>query len=61
MIQTILATIRRIILSGGVPLDGVGTHIGGGITDTIRTISSRTIILANITATTMPGTITMHM
>ena len=39
----------------------VGTHIGGGITDTIRTISSRTIIPANITATTMPSTITMNM
>ena len=48
-------------MTGGVLLDGVGTRIGGGITDIIHTISSHTIILANITATTMPGTITIDM
>lgn len=48
------------ISTGGVLLDGLGTGLGGGISDTIDSISSPTIILGNITATTnwlMRGTI----
>jgi len=40
------------ISTGGVLLDGLGTGLGGGISDTIDTISSATIILGNITVTT---------
>ena len=49
-----------IMLTGGV-LDGVGTTVGGGITDIIHITSLRTIIVGTITDTTMPGTIAMRM
>ena len=52
------------ISTGGVLLDGLGTGLGGGITDTTYTISLSIIILGNITATTnwlMRGTIRITM
>jgi hypothetical protein len=60
MMVTTPAMIQMIILTGGVRLDGLGTGLGGGTTDSIHTISSPIIILGNITATTnllMLGTI----
>jgi len=44
--------IQVIIMTGGVLLDGLGTGVGGGITDTIHSISSPIIILGIITGTT---------
>ncbi len=64
MMAQIPACIQRTILTGGVLLDGLGTGLGGGITDTIDTISSPIIILGNITVTTnmsMLGTIRLTM
>jgi len=52
------------ISTGGVLLDGLGTGLGGGISDTIDSISSPTIILGNITVTTnllLLGTIRITM
>ena len=40
------------IENGGVLLAGLGTGLGGGITDTIDSISLPIIILGNITVTT---------
>ncbi len=48
------------MLTGGV-LDGVGTTVGGGITDIIDITSLHTIIAGTITATSMLGTIAMRM
>ncbi len=64
MMAQIPACIQRTILTGGVLLDVLGTGVGGGITDTIDTISSPIIILGNITVTTnlpMLGTIRLTM
>ena len=47
-------------MTGGVR-DGVGTTVGGGITDIIDITSLYTIIVDTITATTMLRTITMRM
>ena len=51
MMETIPAMIQVIIMTGGALLDGLGTGVGGGITDTIHSISSPIIILGIITAT----------
>ena len=64
MMVSIPAMFQLIILTGGVLLDVLGTGIGGGITDTIDSISSPIIILGNITVTTnlpMLGTIRITM
>ncbi len=51
MMETIPAMIQVIIMTGGVLQDGLGTGVGGGITDTIHSISSSIIILGITTAT----------
>jgi hypothetical protein len=51
MMETIPAMIQVIIMIGGVLQDGLGTGVGGGITDTIHSISSPIIILGITTAT----------
>ncbi len=64
MMVSIPAMSQLIILTGGVLLDVLGTRLGGGITDTIDSISSPIIILGNITVTSnlpMLGTIRLSM